>query len=83
MGGGAARRPPSVAEGAQRELPVEVLCASSIIATASVIWLPMVCTGLNEVIGSWKIMEMSLRRSVFMVSLSRAALGALGSGCRA
>ena len=50
-----------------------MLCASSIIAIASMIWLPMVCTGLNEVIGSWKIIEMSLRRSAFMVSLSRAS----------
>ena len=33
----------------------------------------MVCTGLNEVIGSWKIIEMSLRRIDFMVSLSRAS----------
>ena len=29
---------------------------------ASMIWLPMVCTGLMEVIGSWKIMAMSLPR---------------------
>ena len=30
--------------------------------TASVIWLPTVCTGESEVIGSWKIMAISLPR---------------------
>ena len=34
-------------------------CSSS----TSAIWLPMVSTGLSEVIGSWKIMAMSLPRT--------------------
>ena len=31
--------------------------------TASTIWLPIVNTGLSDVIGSWKIIEISLPRS--------------------
>ena len=34
-------------------------CSSS----ASAIWLPTVITGLSDVIGSWKIIEMSLPRT--------------------
>ena len=37
--------------------------ASRAAAATSAIWLPMVSTGLSEVIGSWKIIEMSLPRT--------------------
>ena len=40
-------------------------CSSS----ASAIWLPMVSTGLSEVIGSWKIIAMSLPRTARIASL--------------
>ena len=39
-------------------------CSSS----TSAIWLPMVSTGLSEVIGSWKIIAMSLPRTARIAS---------------
>ena len=41
----------------------------------SIIWLPTVCTGLNEVIGSWKISAMSPPRTsrISRLSASRRA----------
>ena len=53
---------------AERSMP---LCSSS----ASLIWRPTVSTGFSEVIGSWKIMAMSLPRTFRMsssLSLSRS-----------
>ncbi len=38
--------------------------------TASLIWSPMVSTGFSDVIGSWKIIAMSLPR-IFRISVSR------------
>ena len=38
---------------------------------ASTSWLPIVCTGFSDVIGSWKIIAMSLPR----ISRSRSAGG--------
>src|ERR1700694_45668 len=39
-------------------------------ATASAIWAPTVCTGLREVIGSWKIMAISAPRRARISSVS-------------
>src|ERR1700682_1141252 len=39
-------------------------------ATASAIWAPTVCTGLSEVIGSWKIMAISAPRRARISSVS-------------
>ena len=41
-------------------------CSSS----TSAIWLPMVSTGLSEVIGSWKIIAMSLPRTARIASVA-------------
>ncbi len=38
--------------------------------TASTIWEPMVCTGLNDTIGSWKIMVISPPLMSLMAALS-------------
>ncbi len=45
--------------------------AVSCSSRASSIWRPMVMTGLSEVIGSWKIMEISLPRISRMAAASR------------
>ena len=49
------------------------MCSSS----DSMIWLPMVCTGLNEVIGSWKIMAISLPRMARILLAVGVELGQL------
>src|SRR5215831_18932444 len=41
--------------------------------TASAIWLPIVSTGLSEVIGSWKIIAMSLPRTARILSSPSAS----------
>ena len=46
-------------------------CSSSV----SAIWRPTVSTGLSEVIGSWKIIEMSLPRSARICALARRRAG--------
>ena len=39
-------------------------------ATASAIWSPQVKTGLSEVIGSWKIIEIALPRMSLISSVA-------------